>query len=118
MFKCSCAWNPLPENKQANLIGDWCDSDDELGDACALLDLSAGSDSSHGRAMLTPTPRSIVRRDNRRTFLAYVCVMSWPRYRARIGAANVLELFAQDDIQHGAGNPRVAMLEADCHLLQ
>ena len=54
------AWNPLPENNTATRTGAWLAGSDDLG---RLSSPHTREDSIHGKAIVTPTPRSNVRRD-------------------------------------------------------
>src|SRR4051794_5679094 len=51
----SFEWKPLPEKRQANRTGG--------GEPSRVSSPQTGTDSSHGRATDTPTPRRNVRRD-------------------------------------------------------
>ena len=55
----SLLWNPLPEKRQANRTGGWLETSRPAG-----VSPQTRTDSSQGRAIETPRPRSIARRES------------------------------------------------------
>src|SRR5262245_9028750 len=105
----SLVWKPLPENSAAKRTGA------SLAGAAGLgSSPQTGSDSSQGRAIVTPTPRRNVRRENRCIF-----ILNTPRSGISIVlAADLAELPAAENRLHGREKAVVVLLQLLLHLFK
>src|SRR4051812_5620927 len=105
-------WNPLPANRTANRTG---------GSEGACLGPSSphtGTDSSHGRAIVTPTPRRNARRERGWVMRVVIARLPFggPSLRVPV-AADQSKLRATDQDLHGGREPPPVPVQPRDHLL-
>src|SRR6218665_578165 len=122
----SLEWNPFPEKRTASRTGAWLP-----GFAAVVTSPQTGSDSIHGRAIVTPTPRRKVRRVKWCVFIKAAGGgtdgLAWDKItdfdasltsQLRVPAANLPKLRALDDRFDCDGEAVAVLLELLLDLIE